>query len=76
MTYAIILTSAFPAIALAAALAREHRLRRALEVLLKKIIAAWRNQHAEHESSRRLDNPPTDPAPDDRLQQTARRTPN
>ena len=61
MTYAIILTSALLAIALAAALVREHRLRKALESLLKKIITAWRSQHAETETP--IDDPidgPTD----------------
>jgi hypothetical protein len=68
MTYAIILTSTFLAIALAAALVREHRLRRALEALLKRIIAAWRSQHADTESSGRPENVRADDRHDDRLQ--------
>jgi hypothetical protein len=32
---------------LTAALVREHRLRRALERLLSKIVYAWRNQHGK-----------------------------
>jgi hypothetical protein len=66
MTYAIILTSAFLAIALAAALIREHRLRRAVEALLKRIIAAWR-QHADTELSGRPENVRADDRHDDRL---------
>jgi len=30
------------------ALAREVRLRRALQQLLKKLLTLWRNRHAEH----------------------------
>ena len=55
MTYAIILTSALLAIALAVALVREHRLRKALESLLKRLTTAWRHEPAETESSRRLE---------------------
>jgi hypothetical protein len=35
---------------LAIALLRELRLRRALEALLRRILAAWRNIHASRES--------------------------
>lgn len=56
MTYANFLTSALLAIALAGALVREHLLRRALETLLTKIIAARRSQHADAKSSGRPDN--------------------
>jgi len=48
MTYAILLTSALLAVVLAVALVREHRMRRALERLLKKLITAWRAQNACH----------------------------
>ena len=75
MTYAIILTSALLAIALAAALVREPRLRRALEALLKKLITAWRARHAEDSSTpTTVDANTADADTTDRLQQTARRT--
>jgi hypothetical protein len=73
MIYAIVLTSPLLAIALAAALVREHRLRRALERLLKRLITAWSAQNADTESARRLADLPADSPSDDRLYQTARR---
>ena len=73
MTYAIIVTSALLAIVLAAAPVREHRLRKALEKLLKRIIQAWKSQNAE-ESPTTVDNA-TDTSPDSRLQRAVRRTP-
>ena len=72
---AIILASALLAIVLAAALVREHRLRKALESLLKKIITTWRSQHAETETTTTVDNATDADFPaDNRLQQTTRRT--
>ena len=67
MTQAIILCSSILAIALAAALLREHRLRRGLETLLRKLITVWRNQHEDTPSVDATDTA-ADPA-DDRLQQ-------
>jgi hypothetical protein len=68
MTYALVLIFALLAIALCVALVREHRLRRALEALLKRIITAWRSQHADTESSGRPENVRADDRHDDRLQ--------
>ena len=67
MTYAIVLTSALLAIALAAALVREHRLRKALELLLKNLAQAWRSQHAETETPTTVDNTAADSPTDNRL---------
>lgn len=68
MTFATILTSAVLAIALAAVLVREHRLRRALESLLRKVITAWRAKYAEDNTPSDVDAARSDAAPDDRLQ--------
>jgi hypothetical protein len=50
VTYAIVLASSLLAVVLALALAREVRLRRALERLLARILSYWRNQHASNET--------------------------
>jgi hypothetical protein len=39
---------------LALALAREVRLRRALELLLSRILAAWRGRRSDHDTSEEL----------------------
>ena len=56
MTAPILLASSLLAVVLVLLLIREHRLRRALEALLRRLIAHWRS----HEKNR-----PTNPNPSD-----------
>ena len=57
MSYPVLLASSALAVILVLALAREMRLRRALQRLLARLLKFWRKQHAE--------NPPTGPTDDD-----------
>ena len=65
LTVAIILFNVFLAIALAIAFVREHRLRCALEQLLKRLLSAWRPNHANQTSATAHDDP--DPSNDERV---------
>lgn len=49
MIYVVVAASSVLAVLLVIALAREVRLRRALQKLLSRIFLVWRNRHA-HES--------------------------
>ena len=51
MTPAILGAGSVLVLVLVIALAREVRLRRALQQLLRKLLAAWRNTRANHPSS-------------------------
>ena len=61
MTSAVILASSLLAVVLVVALVREVRLRRALERLLSRLLAVWRNRHAEDLTTlSTMDNPAAD----------------
>ena len=47
MNAPLILASSLLVVVLALALAREVRIRRALQRLLARVLTLWRNQHAE-----------------------------
>ena len=51
MTYVILLASSLLAVVLVLILIREHRLRRALESLLRRLLTRWR----KHETNRDTD---------------------
>jgi hypothetical protein len=67
MLSAVILASSLLAVVLVVALVREVRLRRALQRLLSRLLAMWRNRHAEDRSA--VSTIVDDPIPDsgDRL---------
>jgi hypothetical protein len=51
MLSAVILASSLLAVVLVVALVREVRLRRALQRLLSRLLAVWRQRHAEDRST-------------------------
>ena len=55
MIYAIVAASGLLAVVLTLALAREVRLRRALQNLLARIFRYWRHAHGPNDSSRLQD---------------------
>ena len=55
MSHVILTTGAVLVVLLALALAREMRMRRALQCLLKKLLSFWRNRDAEKPVARRGD---------------------
>ena len=55
MSHVILTASAVLVVLLAVALAREMRMRRALQSLLKKLLSFWRNRDAEEPVARRGD---------------------
>ena len=57
MTYAVVLASSLLAVVLALALAREARLRRALQALLARIFKHWRNADEANHSGKTSANP-------------------
>ena len=52
MSHVILTTGAVLVVLLAVALAREMRMRRALQSLLKKLLSFWRNRDAEEPVAR------------------------
>ena len=69
MLYALVAASGLLAVILSLALAREVRLRRALQNLLARIFRHWRNTHAKNPTDRSPndDHGPVDTAHRDRL---------
>ena len=60
MTYVVVAASSVLAVLLVIALAREVRLRRALQKLLARIFQVWRNRHAKESPARSSDGEPAD----------------
>jgi len=63
---AILTAGAVLVVVLVLALAREVRLRRALERLLNKLLTLWRNRHAEHSAGPAGDDADSAAVSDDR----------
>jgi len=63
----ILAAGAVLVVLLALALAREMRMRRALQSLLKKLLSFWRNRDAENSVARRGDTADDDTAADHRM---------
>ena len=67
MNHVILTASAVLVVLLAVALAREMRMRRALQNLLKKLLSFWRNRDAEKPVVRSGDATDDDAAAGDRM---------
>ena len=67
MSHLILAAGAVLVVLLALALAREMRMRRALQSLLKKLLSFWRNRDAEEPVARRGAAAAADTASDDRM---------
>ena len=70
MTYALVAASGLLAVLLALAWCREVRLRRALQTLLARIFAFWRNAHGDEPTNHPRDGErgPADAADSSRMQ--------
>jgi hypothetical protein len=67
LSHVILTASAVLVVLLALALAREMRMRRALQSLLKKLLSFWRNRDAEDPVARRGDTADDDTAAGNRM---------
>jgi hypothetical protein len=67
LSHLILMAGAVLVVLLALALAREMRMRRALQSLLKKLLSFWRNRDAEEPVARRGATADDDVAADNRM---------
>jgi hypothetical protein len=67
LNHLILMAGAVLVVLLALALAREMRMRRALQSLLKRLLSFWRNRDAEEPVARRGDIADDDAAADNRM---------